>query len=113
MGLLAVVGVALAVQTAAAGPGETAAPESPASGPVMGRGRIHFAIFLGAVVVYLLFAEVVGFLVLGGLMVLVLLLRLKVRLLVAAPIAVLLVVVINQLFAHLLRVPLPRGILGW
>jgi tripartite-type tricarboxylate transporter receptor subunit TctC len=115
MGLMVVVGAAIAVQTLAAGKSSSPPPvqETPSSGPTTGRGRINFILFAAAVVVYLLFAEVIGFLVLGGGLLLAMLLRLNVRLFVAAPIAVLLVVVINQLFAHLLRVPLPRGILGW
>jgi hypothetical protein len=50
---------------------------------------------------------------LTGVLLLVYLLRLGTRLAVAVPLSLLLVPSVYYVFAVLLRVPLPRGILGW
>jgi hypothetical protein len=49
----------------------------------------------------------------AGLLLLAYLLRLRTRPAVAVPLALLLVPAAYQVFAVFLRVPLPRGILGW
>ena len=65
------------------------------------------------IALYVGFAEALGFIVTAGVLLLVYLLRLGTRLAVAAPLSLLLVPSIYYVFAVLLRVPLPRGILGW
>jgi putative tricarboxylic transport membrane protein len=65
------------------------------------------------VVLYIALAETFGFIPTAGLLLLVYLLRLGTRAAVAVPVAVLLVPVAYHLFAVILRVPLPRGLLGW
>lgn len=62
---------------------------------------------------YLTLAERLGFIVTAGLLLLVHLVRLGTRPAVAVPIAAVLVPVVYHLFAVILRVPLPRGLLGW
>jgi putative tricarboxylic transport membrane protein len=58
-------------------------------------------------------AETAGFVIATGGILLLLLLWLGTRPLKAALIVVLFVPAVYQVFAHLLRVPLPRGWLGW
>jgi tripartite-type tricarboxylate transporter receptor subunit TctC len=65
------------------------------------------------VVVYIALAETLGFIVTAGVLLLAYLLRLGTRAKVAVPLAVILVPVAYQVFAVFLRVPLPRGLLGW
>jgi tripartite-type tricarboxylate transporter receptor subunit TctC len=65
------------------------------------------------VVAYIALAETFGFILTAGLLLLVYLLRLGTRATVAVPVAVLLVPVAYHVFAVILRVPLPRGLLGW
>jgi tripartite-type tricarboxylate transporter receptor subunit TctC len=65
------------------------------------------------VVLYLALAETLGFVLTAGGLLLVHLLRLGTRPRVALPLTLLLVPAAYQLFAVLLRVPLPRGMLGW
>jgi len=62
---------------------------------------------------YLALAERLGFIVTAGLLLLVHLVRLGTRPAIAVPLAVVLVPVVYHLFAVILRVPLPRGLLGW
>jgi hypothetical protein len=70
-------------------------------------------ILVGCVVFYILTAEVLGFLLSSGVILLVLFTRMRVKSYVAMPATVLLVSLVYQLFAIGLRVPLPRGLLGW
>ena len=65
------------------------------------------------VVAYLVLAETVGFVLTAGLLLVLLLVRLGNRWLISFAITVLVVVVTYQLFAVVLKVPLPRGWLGW
>ena len=60
-----------------------------------------------------LLAETLGFILTAGALLLTYLLRLGTRPAIAAPLALLLVPVLYQLFGVVLRVPLPRGVLGW
>jgi tripartite-type tricarboxylate transporter receptor subunit TctC len=77
------------------------------------RGIANFAMIVLAVVLYLLLAETVGFVLLVGALMFALCCRLGTRVWVSAIVAVVFVPVVYQLFANLLRVPLPRGWLGW
>jgi tripartite-type tricarboxylate transporter receptor subunit TctC len=62
---------------------------------------------------YIAIAERAGFLLTAGVLLLMYLMRLGTRLRIAMPLTVVLVPVTYYVFAGLLRVPLPRGILGW
>jgi hypothetical protein len=73
----------------------------------------RFAEVLAWVVLYIALAEVLGFIVTAGALLAVHLLRLGTRPTVAVPLAALLTPVVYHLFAVVLRVPLPRGVLGW
>jgi len=74
---------------------------------------INVAAGLAAVVAYLLLAETVGFVILAGVILFLLLWRLGTKPVTSLVITVLLVPCIYQLFAVILRVPLPRGWWGW
>lgn len=74
---------------------------------------INVAAGLAAVAAYLLLAEIVGFVILASAILFLLLWRLGTKPLVSIAITVLLVPGIYQLFAVILRVPLPRGWWGW
>jgi putative tricarboxylic transport membrane protein len=65
------------------------------------------------VVSYLALAETLGFVLTAGGLLLLHLLRTGTRPRVALPLALLLAPAAYQLFAVALRVPLPRGLLGW
>jgi len=62
---------------------------------------------------YLALAETLGFIVTATVLLLIYLVRLGTRPRVAVPLALTLVPVVYQVFAVGLRVPLPRGVLGW
>jgi tripartite-type tricarboxylate transporter receptor subunit TctC len=81
--------------------------------PVMPGAAWRFAEVLIWIALYVAFAETLGFIVTAGVLLLVYLLRLGTRPAVAAPLSILLVPAVYYVFAVLLRVPLPRGILGW
>jgi putative tricarboxylic transport membrane protein len=86
-------------------------PQDPAPGSAGAAWRM--AEVLVWVVLYVALAETLGFIVTAGALLLVHLLRLGTRPVVAVPLVALLVPAAYQLFGVLLRVPLPRGILGW
>jgi len=65
------------------------------------------------VVAYLVLAETVGFVLTADLLLVLLLIRLGNRWLISTAISAVVVVVTYQLFAVFLKVPLPRGWLGW
>jgi hypothetical protein len=88
--------------------GETTAPHT-----VSRQGLVQAALFVAAVVVYIALVETMGFVLVAAVVAFALFWLLKVRVWAAAAIAIVLAAVIYQLFAHLLRVPLPRGIFGW
>jgi tripartite-type tricarboxylate transporter receptor subunit TctC len=71
------------------------------------------AVVLGASVSYLLAVEWLGFVLTAALMVGGLLAFFRVRLPLGVPLAVVFSVALYQVFAIGLRVPLPRGLLGW
>lgn len=81
--------------------------------PLSARDVVRLAEIAAWVIAYLIFAETVGFILTAGILVILLLLRLGNRLLVSTAVSVVVVVVTYQLFAVALRVPLPRGWLGW
>jgi len=77
------------------------------------RGAARVAEILAAILLYVLVAEVLGFIVTGFVLMAFLMLRLAVRWPVALPVSFVLVVVVYQVFAIYLRVPLPQGVFGW
>ncbi|HEY8549811.1 MAG TPA: tripartite tricarboxylate transporter substrate-binding protein, partial [Vicinamibacterales bacterium] len=78
------------------------------------RGAIwRFAEVLIGIAIYILLADRLGFVITAGVLLAVHLLRLGTRPIVALPLTVGLVPLVYQVFAVLLRVPLPRGYLGW
>jgi hypothetical protein len=76
-------------------------------------GLMRSAEVIGWVIVYLLAAEWAGFILTAGALLILLLIRFGVRLRAAALVTLFLVPALYQIFAVLLRVPLPRGWLGW
>ena len=77
------------------------------------RGILNFAVFVGATLAYLLLAETVGFVVLWSALLLLLLCWLGTRLQYSFLITAVVVPLAFEMFANVLRVPLPRGWLGW
>jgi putative tricarboxylic transport membrane protein len=71
------------------------------------------ALILSGVLLYVLLAEALGFIVTAFGLVSFLMWRLSVRWPVALFTSLVLVLVVYQVFAVHLRVPLPRGVLGW
>lgn len=77
------------------------------------QGLIHVAEVMVWVVVYLAVAQWAGFVLTAGGLLILLLLRLGTRWPTAVAVAVVLVPLVYEIFAVRLRVPLPRGWLGW
>jgi len=73
----------------------------------------RFAEPLLGIALYLVFAELLGFVLTAGTLLLIYLLRLGTRLRIALPIALVLVPLAYYVFGVALRVGLPRGLLGW
>jgi putative tricarboxylic transport membrane protein len=72
---------------------------------------LNFALALALVVIYILFADAIGFIPISAAILLILFLRMDVRPLTAVAVAIGITIVIQIAFVDLLRVPLPRGIL--
>jgi tripartite-type tricarboxylate transporter receptor subunit TctC len=100
--------VVLVILLATGGLGTTESSDS-----VSWRGTGRAAEVLGGILLYLLLAETLGFIVTGFGIVAFLMWRLGVRWLLALAVSLVLVVVVYQIFAIYLRVPLPQGIFGW
>ncbi len=81
--------------------------------PLSSRDLIRLAEIALWVAAYLVLAETVGFVLTAGVLLVLLLFRLGNRWFVSVPVGVAVVAVTYQLFAIALRVPLPRGWLGW
>jgi tripartite-type tricarboxylate transporter receptor subunit TctC len=106
--------VLVSVGIAAKGRKRTPEPEESEAAVAAPPGAAwRFAEVVLWVVLYIALAETFGFILTAGLLLLVYLLRLGTRATVAVPVAVLLVPVAYHVFAVILRVPLPRGLLGW
>jgi putative tricarboxylic transport membrane protein len=73
---------------------------------------ISFLLVPALVVLYILLSETIGFLPVAFALLLILFLWFRVRPLAAPPIAFISVFAINYFFGHLMRVPLPRGLLN-
>ncbi len=87
--------------------------ETAASDTFSWRGAARVALILSGVLLYVLLAEALGFIVTAFGLVSFLMWRLSVRWPVALFTSLVLVLVVYQVFAVHLRVPLPRGVLGW
>ncbi|MHC4166823.1 MAG: tripartite tricarboxylate transporter substrate-binding protein [Planctomycetota bacterium] len=74
---------------------------------------LDMAILAGCVVLYVLTAETFGFVLSSAVILLILFSRMHVKSAIAIPATILLAGFVYQLFAVGLRVPLPRGFLGW
>jgi hypothetical protein len=74
---------------------------------------INAVFVLGAVVTYIVMVGRIGFLLMGTLILSVLMWRLRVRPLAALVVAIVFSNFVYLLFAKILRVPLPGGILWW
>lgn len=105
IGGLVLIGAGL-VAAGRRGPAEAAPPVPRAAWIRMGEVVLWVAL-------YMLLAEPLGFILTAAVLLFALLWRSGVRLPVAAGVAVLLSPAVYQLFAGQLRVPLPRGLLGW
>lgn len=110
-GLLAAA-LALVSVTLVLGAGRRAPPDEGGAAAPKGAGARSAEVLLW-VVLYLALAETLGFLLTAGALLLAQLLRLGTRPRVALPLTLVLVPLTYQLFAVLLRVPLPRGLFGW
>lgn len=87
--------------------------EKDSTEPYTRKALTRIMVMLGCVLFYLLFAESIGFIITSTLIIITLFLVFKIRVLSAIPIGIGVVVVVYHSFAIALRVPLPRGILGW
>jgi hypothetical protein len=87
------------------------APDPVAAAPAGASWRIVEPLL--GIGLYITFAERAGFMLTAGTLLLVYLVRLGTRLQVALPLTLVLVPATYYVFAGLLRVALPRGILGW
>jgi tripartite-type tricarboxylate transporter receptor subunit TctC len=100
--------VVLVILLATGGLGETASSDT-----FSWRGAGRVAVILAAILVYILVAETLGFVLTGFGIVAFLMWRLSVRWPVALTVSFVLILVVYQIFAIYLRVPLPRGVFGW
>lgn len=74
---------------------------------------VNAMFILAGVLAYVLLVERLGFLIMGALVIFVIMWRLQVRPLTAAVVAIIFNTTVHFLFAKILRVPLPLGILWW
>jgi len=80
---------------------------------ISGTAVYDMAILVGCVILYVLTAETIGFVLSSAAILTILFRRMRVKITIAVPATVLLAALVYQLFAVGLRVPLPRGFLGW
>jgi putative tricarboxylic transport membrane protein len=74
---------------------------------------INALVVLAGVLAYIFLVEHLGFLIMGALVIFTVMWRLQVRPLKAAVVAIIFNALVHLLFAKVLRVPLPLGILWW
>lgn len=110
--LLVLFGLVLAVRAMLVRGRDAGPPDQPATMRSTGRGRVQALAVLGFVGAYLLLAEVLGFVLTMGVLLILLTWLLGARLWVAAAAAVVTTGVILVLFREVLLVPLPSGLLG-
>ncbi len=110
---IAGVTLALLVLSRAGHPRGDLMPSADAPSPAPPAAAWRFVEPLLWIVLYILLAEWAGFLLTAGILLLLYLVRLGTRPQFALPITLALVPVIYYVFAGLLRVSLPRGLLGW
>jgi tripartite-type tricarboxylate transporter receptor subunit TctC len=110
-GLLGMTLVALAVQRLLHGQPADEAAALP--WPPSRRGIVNFLAVLGSMLGYLLLAETLGFVLTGTALLFLLLWLFGTRWWSSLLITVVATPLVYQVFANVLRVPLPRGLLGW
>jgi putative tricarboxylic transport membrane protein len=108
--LMAVLGAALAVQGARARDATQAVEWRRLHRNV---GLVNSLFALGSVLAYLGLVEWLGFLITGTLLLFVMMWRLRVPPLRALVVAIAFITIVHFLFAKVLRVPLPLGLLWW
>ncbi|MBW2306598.1 MAG: tripartite tricarboxylate transporter TctB family protein [Deltaproteobacteria bacterium] len=89
------------------------APPAPTRQPWLTGPTINALCVIAAIIFYIVVSEFLGFLVTAFIILTLLMLKLEVKITVCIPTSLLLVAGIYYLFAKMLRVPLPWGILGW
>jgi hypothetical protein len=89
------------------------AEEGPEKESISRSGIIHAVEVVFCVVLFVWLAEALGFVLTSMLILIFLLWRLGTRFVTSVTIAIILVPLVYQLFANVLRVPLARGLLGW
>lgn len=109
----ALVLVALALLATRRGRVAADQPAEPTAAAAPPGATWRFAEVLIWIALYIAFAETLGFVLTAGVLLLAHLLRLGTRPAVAAALALVLVPAAYHVFAVVLRVPLPRGLLGW
>lgn len=77
------------------------------------RGAGRIAVILASVLLYLVIAEIAGFVLTAFVIVALLMWQLRVRWTVALTVSLIVSMAVYQIFASYLRVPLPRGPFGW
>jgi putative tricarboxylic transport membrane protein len=86
---------------------------APDAATISSTSKLDLAFVAGIIVLYLLLAEQLGFVITASVVLCLLFWRLHVRWFVALAVTLTLVPLLYQVFAVSLRVPLPRGWLGW
>lgn len=105
--------VQAAQKPAASGPSDAGGEEQSEPFRPTQAGIGNFLIILLSVVMYVAFAETVGFVALSGILLFVMLCWLGTRVIPALLVVIVFVPLAYQLFANFLQVPLPRGWIGW
>jgi putative tricarboxylic transport membrane protein len=82
-------------------------------GSVSLAGWINIAFILGAIVCYIFFVDYIGFLIFSFLILMILMKWLEVKMILSLAMSIGVTLAIYLLFAKILLVPLPWGLLGW
>ncbi len=127
VGLMVLVGIGVAVGHRSAGKLAAADSETVSTDPpqhdrtqavaedqrVSRRGLVNGLLVFATVVGFSVVADTVGFILTAGVTTMVLLVAFGNRVIVSIATAAIFIPLVYHVFAHLLRVPLPRGWLGW
>ena len=114
MGALALVTAALLVSARYATTSRSFSSDATANVAVTGASAAwRFGEVLIWIALYLLLAEVLGFVITATVLLFVYLVSLGTRPAIATPLSLVLVPAVYHVFAVVLRVPLPRGVFGW
>ncbi len=88
-------------------------PSAPTHQRWLTNPTINALCVIAAIIFYILVSELLGFIITAFIILTLLMLKLEVKIMVCIPASLVLVAGIYYLFAKMLRVPLPWGILGW